>query len=80
MTDNCIPVTSSTTNNVIENGWGGNKPLPVTDMNKMTAIQWVIPRSVIKKMMRSPHALNLLIADDGSMSMAVMPVQKMKGN
>ncbi|MBW4710707.1 hypothetical protein KX928_23200 [Roseobacter sp. YSTF-M11] len=75
------PVDSFYTTRTVENGHGGNKPLPVIDLpNESSLTAWVPPRKAVKAMLRSPHVIQLVQAPDGSLSMSIMPVELMKSN
>lgn len=75
------PVGSMQTTRNIENGHGGNKPLPVVDLqDNMVLSGWILPRRALKAWLRSPHVLQLVQGPDGSLSMSVMPIVVVKEN
>lgn len=75
------PIDSLHTTRHVENGHGGNKPLPVVDLQDgYFLVPWVAPRKAIKAMLRTPHVIQLVVGPDGSMSMSVVPVETTKAN
>lgn len=69
------PVESLNTTRHIKNGHVGTELLPVVDLpNGMVLSAWIVPRKALRAWLKSPHALQLVQAQDGSMSMTVMPV------
>lgn len=73
-----IPVETASTNTVIPCGHAGSKPLPISRFEGGYASAWVIPRKILKRMMREDMAISLVLAEDGSISMSALPVQLMK--
>lgn len=68
------PVETSTTTRIIKNGWGGNKPLPVTDFPGGKMVALVLSRTCLKAMMREPSVLSLVLGDDGSISIRAQSI------
>lgn len=75
------PVDTLNTTRIVENGHGGNKPLPVVDMpNNFILVPWLPSRKALKAMLAKPHVIQLVVGPDGSMSMSVVPVGLTKEN
>jgi len=74
-----VPVETSMTNAVRPHGHGGNKPLPVVRQPGITTTHWIISRKAMRAMGKSPHVLSLVVGDDGTQSMRVMPIQTVRG-
>lgn len=74
-----VPCSHESTSRYIENGDGGNKPLPVTDIPGGKAIGFIISKRELKALKRS-QGLSLVIMDDGSISLEVVGVKTVKEN
>ncbi len=68
------PVHTAQTTSVIPNGYGGNAPLPVIEIEGGRIVAFVVPTDALKAMSENPYILQLLLADDGTVSLSAMPV------
>lgn len=66
------PLPHQGTTRIINDGWGGNQPLPVTDISGGVATAW-LPTSAEIKALRRGGYFSVVIMDDGSISIKVGP-------
>ena len=71
------PVRHTSTTREIKDGWGGSKPLPVTEFSGGKNIAWVPTNSEIKQLRRGAY-ISMVILDDGSISMKVGSIETYK--
>lgn len=73
-----VPVETLSTNHVMPKGHAGTQPLPVARFDGGYASAWVIPRKILKLMLREEMVLSLVVTDDGSVSMSAVQIQAVK--